>query len=190
MQLSAALTLDLVDGLCKALDIARGDAGNRDSAVFGSVDAVLLCELVHLFGSEASVGEHANLAGDVGPVVLATQLFKVLLQQGAHGDDSVGHALDFTKPLLVQSGVVENGRCDTGAVDGRVGVERTNEDLDLRVDALLLVGIGADNGKGTDTLTVKTLMLSISMTDQEKILQEAIPCSWRKTGTAQGDVPP
>jgi hypothetical protein len=42
-------------------------------------------------------------------------------------------------------------------VDGGVGVQRADENLELRVDALLLVGIGADKGKGANTLAVKTL---------------------------------
>jgi hypothetical protein len=47
--------------------------------------------------------------------------------------------------LLVQGGVVEDLGCDTGTVDWRVGVERSDEDLDLRVDTLLLCGIGGNN---------------------------------------------
>jgi len=46
-------------------------------------------------------------------------------------------------------------------VDRWVGVKRTDENLDLRVDALLLLGIGADNREGTNTLTVETLLKSV-----------------------------
>jgi hypothetical protein len=42
-------------------------------------------------------------------------------------------------------------------VDGGVGVEGTDENLDLRLDALPLLGILADEGEGSDTLTVETL---------------------------------
>jgi hypothetical protein len=42
-------------------------------------------------------------------------------------------------------------------VDGRVRVERADENLDLGVDALLLLGRLADNGEGTNTLAVQTL---------------------------------
>lgn len=38
-----------------------------------------------------------------------------------------------------------------------VGVEWADDDLDLGVDALLLVGVLADDGEGSDTLTVETL---------------------------------
>jgi hypothetical protein len=93
----------------------------------------------------------------VAPVVLATKLLKVLLEEGTHGDDAVSHILDFTEPLLVESRVVENGGSDTGTVDRRVGVERAHENLDLRINAFLLVCRLAHNGEGTDTLAVKTL---------------------------------
>lgn len=151
------LTSDLVDGLCQTLDIARSDTGNTDSAVLGSIHAVLLGQSIHLLRLKTSVGEHANLAGDVAPVVLAAELLEVLLEEGTHRDDTVGHALDFAEPLLVELRVVQDGRGDTSTVDGGVGVKRADKDLDLRVDALLLLCVGADNGKGTNALTVETL---------------------------------
>lgn len=56
--------------------------------------------------------------------------------------------------MLVERFVVENLGSDTCAVDGGVGVERADEDLDLRVDAFLLLGIFADNGECANALTV------------------------------------
>jgi hypothetical protein len=38
--------------------------------------------------------------------MLASQLLQVLLQESAHGDDAVRHALDLAEPLLVQRWVV------------------------------------------------------------------------------------
>lgn len=151
------LTLDLVDGLGKTADVLASDASNTDAAVLGGVDGVLLRELGHLLGGQAGVCEHADLAGDVAPVVLAAQLLEVVLEQGAHLDDAVGHALDLTEPLLVEGRIVQDLRSDAGTVNGRVGVQWADQDLDLGVDALLLLGRLADNGEGTDTLAVKTL---------------------------------
>jgi DNA repair protein RadC len=42
----------------------------------------------------------------VAPVVLAAELLEVLLEKGTHGNDAVSHALDLTKPLLVERRVV------------------------------------------------------------------------------------
>ena len=151
------LTLNLEDSLSETADVLACNASNADTAVLGGVDGVLLSELSHLLGGQAGVGEHADLAGDMAPVVLAAELLEVVLEQGAHLDDAVGHALDFAQPLLVERGVVEDGAGDAGAVDGRVGVERAHEDLDLRVDALGLFGGGGDDGEGADALTVETL---------------------------------
>lgn len=151
------LTLDLENSFGQTADIVAGDTGNGDTAVLGGVDGVLLGQLVHLLGVQASVGEHANLASDVGPVVLGAELLEVLLEEGTHGDDSVGHALDLTQPLLVQLGVAEDLGGNAGAVDGGVGVQRADEDLQLRVDTLLLLGVSSGDGEGTDTLSVETL---------------------------------
>lgn len=103
------------------------------------IETHLLGQSIHLLRRKASVGEHANLGGDVTPVVLAAELLKVLLEESTHADDSVGHALDLAKPLLVQGGVVEDLRGDTGSMDWRVGVERAHKNLDLGVDTLLLI---------------------------------------------------
>lgn len=118
---------------------------------------MLLGQCIHLLRLETSVSEHADLAGDVAPVVLATELLEVLLEESTHGDNAVSHALNLAQPLLVELGVVQDGGSNTGTVDRRVGVERADQDLDLRVDTLLLFGVGADNGEGANTLTVETL---------------------------------
>ena len=93
----------------------------------------------------------------MAPIMLASELLEVLLEERAHLDDAVGHTLDLTKPLLVKSRVVQDGGCDAGTVNGRVGVKWAHKDLNLRVHALLLLGRFTDDGEGTDTLTVETL---------------------------------
>jgi hypothetical protein len=47
-------------------------------------------------------------------------------------------------------------------VDGGVGVEGTDQDLDLRLNALLLLGVLADERESTNTLTVETLRYRVS----------------------------
>ena len=123
----------------------------------------LLSQFGHLLSSQTGVGEHANLGCDVAPVVLTAELLKVLLEESTHGDDAVGHALDLTKPLLVEGGVVQDLRGNAGTVNGRVGVQWADKDLDLRVDAFLLLSRLANDGEGTDTLAVKTLQQSVSI---------------------------
>lgn len=76
--------------------------------------------------------------------MLTTQSLEVLLEKTAHLNDTVSHALDFAQPLLLELGIVQDGGRDAGAVDRRVGVKGANEDLDLRVDALLFLGGSAD----------------------------------------------
>lgn len=97
----------------------------------------------------------------MGPVVLGAELLEVVLEEGAHGDDAVGHALELGEPLLAQLGVGEDGGGDASAVDGRVGVNGADNDLELGVDTLLLGGVLADNGKGTDTLAIETLEMGL-----------------------------
>lgn len=93
------------------------------------------------------------------PVLLGAQLLEVLLEQSSHLDHSVGHLLDLAEPLLLELGVVEDGGGDSSTVDGRVGVEGSDDDLQLRVDSVLLGGVLADKREGTDSLTVQTHVL-------------------------------
>jgi hypothetical protein len=160
------LTSNLENSLGKSLDVSGGDTSDGDTAVLGGVDGVLLGKDIHLLRREACVCEHTNLdiisvsshrresdgrkgrgaylVGNMRPVMLTTQSLKVLLEKTAHLNDTVSHTLDFAQPLLLEFGIVQDGGCDTGAVDRRVGVEGANEDFDLRVDALLFLGGGAD----------------------------------------------
>lgn len=48
------------------------------------------------------------------------------------------------------------------ALNGRVGVKGSDNNLELRVDTSLLLGIGTDERDGTDTFTVKTEVLSLA----------------------------
>lgn len=89
--------------------------------------------------------------------MLASEGLQVLLQESSHLDDTIGHTLDFTEPLLVEVGIVHDGGGDACTVDWGVGVKRADEDLDLRIDALLLLGGLADNGECTNTFTIETL---------------------------------
>lgn len=97
------------------------------------------------------------------PVVLAAQLLEILFEESAHGDDTIGHVLDLAQPLLVQGRVVKNLGCNASTVNRWVGVKRSHEDLDLRINALLLFNGLAHHGESTDTLAVKTLIRSVSL---------------------------
>jgi hypothetical protein len=93
----------------------------------------------------------------VRPVVLATQLLQIVLEEGAHRDDTVGHLLHLTEPLRVQLGIVQDLGCNPSSIDGRVGVKRADKNLDLRVDTLGFLGRFSENGESANTFTIETL---------------------------------
>lgn len=138
---------------------------------------MLLGQLIHLLRRKSSISEHANLASDMAPVVLRSQSLELLLQECAHGDNAVGHALDFAEPLLVEGLVVEDLGSDAGTVDGWVGVEGANEDLDLGVDALGFGGVGGDDGEGTYTLSIETLLMLVKVITLGFVKLVFVPCS-------------
>lgn len=99
-------------------------------------------------------GNITYLASNMAPIVLTPQRLQILLKERTHLDNAISHALHFTKPLLVERRVVEDCRGNAGAVDGWAGVQGADEDLDLRINALLLLGRLADDGKCADSFTV------------------------------------
>ena len=121
--------------------------------------------------------------------MLGTELLEVVLEEGAHGDNAVGHLLDLTEPLAVEGGSVENLGGDARTVDGGVGVEGADEDLDLRVDALLLLGVLTHDGEGTNTLAVKTHVLGerLSKADVVALLDEVADGEGILVGVARGE---
>lgn len=93
----------------------------------------------------------------MAPVVLAAELLQVLLEQGAHADDPFRHALDLAEPLRVQRGVIEDLGRNPSTVDRWVGVEWSDEDLDLRIHPLLLFRRRAHDREGSDPLAIESL---------------------------------
>lgn len=140
--------------------VLRVDTANRDTAVAGAVDAELLGETVDLLRGQSSVAEHTDLGGDVVPVALRAKLLQFVLEEAAHGDHAVGHLLDLTEPLGAQLGVIQDLAGDAGAIDGRVGVQGTDDELELGLDAGLLLGVFGDEREHTGTLTVEAHIFS------------------------------
>lgn len=50
----------------------------------------------------------AHLGCDMAPIMLAAKILKILLEKCSHGDDAIGHAFDFAKPLFVELRTVQN----------------------------------------------------------------------------------
>lgn len=143
--------------------------------------------------------EHADLLLDVGPVAGGLTVDEALEERLAHVDDAVRHAcripsarapfnntsdaggssprtLDLAKPLPVEGLVPEDGADEARAVDGRVGVEGADDDLDLRVDALALVGVGAHDREGADALAVEAHVLCERLAEHDLVaLRDKVP---------------
>ena len=117
----------------------------------------LLGESLGLGGSQASETEHSNLALNVTPLSgSVVSRGQKVVESIAHADDPVGHELDLRLPLLVKALVGEDGVGYAGAVERRVGIHRSDEDLQLTLDTGLFLWIGCDEGEGANTFAVET----------------------------------
>lgn len=77
-----------VEVLSDIVEVLGVETSDGDSTIHRHVDVVVLTECVDLILVKTSVGKHANLAGDVAPVVLVAQVFQLLDKTMAH----LGHA--------------------------------------------------------------------------------------------------
>lgn len=157
---------------------------NGNPTILRQVDMMLRCKLGNLLGRETGEAEHANLVGDVIPVVRGSERGEMGFELGAHGNDAVGHEFDLAEPEVTRASAserifhktptqnttttlplgakfrrVEHRRCDTRTTTGRVRVHGAHHNLDLRLHGLLLLGVRAYDGEGTDALAIKALYL-------------------------------
>ena len=86
-------------------------------------------------------------------------------------------ALTKRAPLLLSFGSMIDLGGDS--LDRRVRVHGPDDDLELRVDASLLLGVGADKRDGTDTLAIQAEVLSISNCQRKS---ERGRSPWQTTG--------
>jgi hypothetical protein len=150
---------DGMDGLSKVLYVTGGDTGHGDSSVAGHVDGELTGEAVNLLWGQSREAEHTNLLVDVRPVAGGSELLQIVGKHGAHGDNAISHELYLAAPLSTKLSISKDGGDNTGSVDGRVGIHWANDDLQLRLNILLLDGGASDEVNGTNTLTIETEVL-------------------------------
>lgn len=117
----------------------------------------LLSQSINLLRLQPGVAKHSNLARDMVPIMLRAELFETALECIPHRNDTIRYSLDFGEPLIVELWVIEDLRCDASTTDGGVGVEGSDEDLDLRVEALLLFGGFREEGEGPNTFAIESL---------------------------------
>jgi len=73
-----------VESFRNVIKVATVKSSDGDSSVHGHVDGVLLTELVDHILVKTSEGKHADLRGDVIPVVYAAVAFKGGLKSRSH----------------------------------------------------------------------------------------------------------
>lgn len=142
------------------------NTGDRNTAILGQIDMVLVHKLGDLLRRNTQEGKHANLVRNVLPVVLgAMRLVQQRLELQAHIVDTVSHTLHLLEPLSVQLRVREHKLGNTGAVHGRVRVHGANRDLELAFHTLGLFGIGRYEREQTAALTVQTHVLGKALAE-------------------------
>ncbi len=88
-----------MDGMGQVGVVLGAHAGHWNTTVVGQVDRELLDEALHLGAAQAGEAEHADLGGDVTPVVRGALLAQIVHQWLSHRDDTVSHAFHLAQPF-------------------------------------------------------------------------------------------
>jgi len=158
-----------VHGFGEIADVLGRDTSHAYASVARHVDVVLLRQLVDLLGSEPAVAEHSDLVGDVSPVSLGAEIMESLDESGSHRDDPFSHRQDLFFPKSSELGVREDGGHDSGAMDGRIRVHRSDKNLELALDGLRLIRVGTNDVESPDSLSVESKVLGEGLTDRNQV---------------------
>ena len=158
-----------MERVCDVVEVLRVETGDGNTAVHGHVDGILFAELVDLVLVQASEGEHANLVGDVAPIVLIAHLFQLVAEAVAHVVHAAGHVAQILVPHGGELRVAQDYIDDAGAVNGWVRVDRSGDLLDAAHHDVLLSLTSADSGETAGTLAVKTEVLGEGLEEHDVV---------------------
>ena len=151
---------DILHALSDVIDVSGGETTDRDTAVLGHVDVMLLYHGHRLLERKSSEREHANLGGDVAPVAGRLNLFDGGSQGQSHLVDAIGNGDKLLEPLGAHASVVEDHGGDACTVLGRGGVVDAHDDLDLGEDAGGVLFVVAHEVERASTLTISPMILA------------------------------
>lgn len=93
-------------------------------------------------------------------------LLQLLAKGTSHSDDAISHCLELDLPCLQIFGVAENAFGDTSAMERRAGIAWTDDHLNLAQHLGSSVLISRNNVQGTDSFTVHTHILGVTLRDK------------------------
>jgi len=160
---------DGVESSSNVLQVVGVETSNGNTAIHGHVNGVLLTDLVDLVLVESSESEHTNLAGNVIPVVFVSESDESGLQANSHVVHAGGHEAEVSVPHFGELLISEDDVDNAGSMDGRVGVDRSGNLLDARVDDVTLSLAAADNGEESGTLTIETEVLGKRLEEHDVV---------------------
>jgi len=158
-----------VEGLGDIVDVHGVETGDGDTTVHSHIDGVVLAKLINLVLVQSSEREHANLTGDVAPIMLIAQLCELATETDSHLLHTARHVAQVLVPHGCQLGVAEDDVDDTSTVNGRVGVDGSGNLLDAAHGNVLLSLTSTNRGEAASALTVKTKVLGERLEEHDVV---------------------
>lgn len=130
---------------------------------------VVVLERINLLRAEACVSEHANLTGDMTPIVSASISLEFFNQSSSHFLDSSRHVQQILMPASSKFWVTQDNINNPGSVNWWIGVHWSGDSFNSRCDLYLLCLITADDRDATNSLTIESEVLGEGLRENNSI---------------------
>ena len=141
-------------------DIRRVQPCNRNPTIRGHVYVVILCQFDDLCFCEPSISKHANLIGDVGPVMWRAKVCEVLYNLVSHIFDTRRHFDKVLLPACAELFTTQNCINDPSTVNWWVRIHGAGNTLNSCQDFLCFTLRTCDNRETASPLSIHTKILS------------------------------
>ena len=118
-----------MESFSDSVNVVRVKACNRDSAVSGHVNMMVVLQRVDLLSAEACEGEHTNLTSYVAPVVRASVLLEFIDQATSHFFNSSRHCEQVLMPACSQFWIIQDDIDDSCTMDWWIGIHWSGNTL-------------------------------------------------------------
>mgnify|MGYP001810630055 CR=1 FL=1 len=149
--------------------VFRWHARHWNATVLGQIDRELFGQPFHLLLIETREAEHADLIGDVLPVVTRALFLQIVYERFSHRDDAIGHGFDLSQPQRSQIGRVKHFGGDLSAVTRRIRVHAADGHLQLAHDALAVLFVVHNKRDGANSFAIEAHVLGERLGDGQLV---------------------
>mmetsp|Transcript_40322 Transcript_40322/g.59263 ORF Transcript_40322/g.59263 Transcript_40322/m.59263 type:complete len:205 (-) Transcript_40322:836-1450(-) len=150
---------DIMDCMSNVIDIATCHTRHTNTPIFGTINMMLLRNLIHLLRSHATIRKHSNLFGNMFPTSRRPTLLQGRSKANPHIVNSIGHSLALINKVLRHGSIAQYRGNNTRTMTRRIRIHGPCRNLQLVLHIGRLGRITAHHRERTDPLSVEAKVL-------------------------------